>query len=102
LALARGLVEILPETTTGMQIGRTLMIFQTRDIVSRDFDVGQYIKNKNTEGKLQLEKDMKEANEKREKARKEMFKFKHGKNTKIEDRIKMCGLDEFNYEAYIK
>lgn len=36
LALARGLVEILPGTTTGMQIGRTLMIFQTRSIFQKD------------------------------------------------------------------
>jgi predicted component of type VI protein secretion system len=43
LALARGLVEILPGTTTGMQIGRTLMIFQTRSIFQKDLQVGNQI-----------------------------------------------------------
>ena len=60
MALARGLIEILPETTTGMQIGRTLMIFQTRNNITKEFKVGQHLQNKNTEGKIAYEKELKE------------------------------------------
>ena len=43
-----------------MQIGRTLMIFQTRNNITKEFKVGQHLQNKNTEGKIAYEKELKE------------------------------------------
>ena len=49
--MTRGPVEILPDTNTGMQIGRTLMIFQTRPISRKEFNVGEYVQEKNLMGR---------------------------------------------------
>jgi len=58
------MIEILPDTTTGMQIGRTLIIFQTRDLVHKDYNIGLYIQTKNRDGLSLMEKERKELKEK--------------------------------------
>lgn len=44
LTLVQGMLEILPETTTGVQIGRTMIIFQTRGSSLKECEVGDYLK----------------------------------------------------------
>lgn len=67
LALTRGRVEILPDTNTGMQIGRTLMIFQTRPIKRKEFQVGEYVHEKNEIGRKNYMRERKIAIERRNK-----------------------------------
>ena len=98
LCLAKGMIEILPDTTTGMQIGRTLMIFQTRDKVDKDYNIGSFIEAKGKEGKTQIEKERKEMKEKRIKGYKEM---RNAKTLTAQDKIKFLNLYEFDYQAYV-
>ena len=76
------------------------MIFQTRDIMPKDFEIGHYIQIKNMEGKLQLEKQLKEIKDKKAKAKKELTEKKN-KTMKTEEKIKLLGMDNFNLEEYI-
>lgn len=88
LALSRGMVEILPDTNTGMQIGRTLMIFQTRPVNRGTFQVGDYVQEKNEEGRRNYQKKRKQAIQQRAKDKKE--------------RKKINPDEDFNFEAYIE
>jgi hypothetical protein len=65
------MLEILPETTTGVQIGRTMIIFQTRASPLKDCEVGEYLRQRDEEGKKFIEIERKEKKDKRDAARKE-------------------------------
>lgn len=68
LTLSRGHIEVLPDTHIGMQIGRTLVIFQVQtDDDSHQFKVGQYL----TEREKQGQREYKAAREKNKEARKQ-------------------------------
>lgn len=82
------MVEILPDTNTGMQIGRTLMVFQTRPVTRQAILVGDYLQERNEEGRKNYNKERKSAIDKRIKEKKEK---------------KKPNLDgSFNFEAYIE
>ena len=74
------------------------MIFQTRDFVQKDYNIGMYIQNKNKDGMTHMQKERKEAKEKREKGIKEM---KNAKTLTVEDKIKFLNLREFDYQSFV-
>jgi len=65
LVLNRGLTEVFPGTTVGMQIGRTMMVFQVKAEDKPIVQIGLQMKKAN-------EKAMKEYQEKRAKAKKDL------------------------------
>jgi len=50
LALAQGPIEVAPGTTTGMQIGRTLVMLQAKQVDKQKYEIGSYLQNQADEG----------------------------------------------------
>lgn len=89
----QGPTEIAPGATTGMQIGRTLVVFKTKSVQKKKYKIGQFFEK-------QVEKDEQWKNDfiKNYKALENDKKLKEEEEKKKKDKIK---LDSFDYRQYM-
>ena len=102
LSLIQGRLEITPDTVTGTQIGRTMIIFQTKEHAIKDPELGFSLRAKEKAARKHIDEKVQEKKEKRMAAIKEYEdKKKNKKYMNQREEAKKLGLDEFDYDQYL-
>ena len=89
-------------TSNAVQIGRTMIVFQTKNTEEKEIEVGEQVRAKAELVKKENEKMREEHRQKRNQARKD-FEEKRRLKQKINEseEVKKLGLDKFNFGDYL-